>query len=166
MDRGINSDSWDGILSTRGSKLTLIAYVLSASHGARFFQNDYSHWGKSVFAKSQECSFQKMHNFLKQRLTNETPKVLLKSCLHLRRLGFPGTLLVGCVFLRGGEALGEEDWVQLRMSGWGTQEWLRAGGSAGAHLVLCSLRILLVHPASPRHISGHLWKIWFATHVW
>ena len=65
--------------------------------------------GKSVFAKSQECSFQKMHNFLKQRLTNETPKVLLKSCLHLRRLGFPGTLLVGCVFLRGGEALGEED---------------------------------------------------------
>ena len=168
MDRGINPDSWDGILSTRGSKLTLIAYVLSARHGARSFQNDYFHWGeKSVFAKSQDCSFQKVHNFLKQRLTSETPKVLLKSCLHLRWLGFPGTLLAGCVFLMGGESLGEEDWVQLRINEWVrdtavTSRWW----FCGARLVLCFLLILLVHPASPRRISGHLWKIWFATHVW
>ena len=58
MDRGINPDSWDGILSTRGSKLTLIAYVLSARHGARSFQNDYFHWGKKVFCHVEKIMSQ------------------------------------------------------------------------------------------------------------
>lgn len=156
MDRGINPDSWDGILSTRGSKLTLIAYVLSARHEAWSFQNDYFHWGeKGVFAKSQECSFQKVHTFLKQRLTNETPKVLLKSCLHLRWLGSPGTLLVRCVVLGGEETLGEEDWVRLRISEWVgdtvTARWWFCGGALGS--------VFPSHPSrSPCFSQTYFWS--------
>ena len=98
------------IKNKTGSKLTLICICSQCQAWGSILPK----WlfslrrKKSVFAKSQECSFQKVHNFLKWRLTNETPKVLLKSCLDLRWLGFPRMLLVGMCFSQGWRNLEEE----------------------------------------------------------
>lgn len=169
MDRGINPDPWDGILSATGSKLTLICICSQCQARGSILPK----WlfslrrKKSVFAKSQECSFQKVHNFLKWRLTNETPKVLLKSRLDLRWLGFPRMLLVGMCFSQGWRNL--EEGVKLSwewISGLGTQKWFRADGFAGTHLCFVSSSHPSGSSCSPRRISVHLLKIWFATHVW